>query len=155
MFTLSVSVWELAARAAIIYVALFVTIRLTGKREIGEIAPFDLVFLLLVSEQVSPSLTGDDKSITAALIGLVVLLGLNIGATYLTQRWKPAEHLLEGRARFLIKNGKVDYATLRREGVSHNDLLAALRENGCTRPSEAEWAVLETDGAISVLKKKG
>jgi uncharacterized membrane protein YcaP (DUF421 family) len=143
MFTLSVPFWE----------SLFLVIRLTGKREVGELAPFDLVFLLLVSEQVSPSLTGDDESIAAALVGLAVLLCLNAALTWVTQRSARAERWLEGRPQFLVRNGKVDYKRMRREGVSKIDLLAALRENGCMRPTQAVWAVLETDGSISVLKK--
>jgi uncharacterized membrane protein YcaP (DUF421 family) len=150
MFSLSVSVWELAVRAAIVYVVLFALIRLTGKREVGELSPFDLVFLLLISEQVSPALTGGDQSVSAALIGLFVLTALNALVTHLTARFPRAERVLEGRPRFLIRRGRVDYRTLRREAISKNELLAALRENGCFRPSQAEWAVLETDGAISV-----
>jgi uncharacterized membrane protein YcaP (DUF421 family) len=150
MFSISASVWELVLRAAIVYAALFVIIRLTGKREVGELSPFDLVFLLLMSEQVSPALTGGDESVTAAMIGLVTLTALNAGVTHLSARVPWAERMLEGRPRFLIRRGKVDYRTMRREAVSKNELLAALRENGCFRPSQAEWAVLETDGAISV-----
>jgi uncharacterized membrane protein YcaP (DUF421 family) len=154
MFSISVPVWELAVRAAIVYVALFGVIRLTGKREVGELSPFDLVFLLLISEQVSPALTGGDESVVAAMIGLLVLTALNALVTHLTARSSRAERVLEGRPRFLIRGGKVDYRTLRREAVSKTELLAALRENGCFRPSQAEWAVLETDGAISVKPRE-
>jgi uncharacterized membrane protein YcaP (DUF421 family) len=150
MFSMTVSWWEIAARAALIYVALFVLIRITGKREVGEMTPFDLVFLLLISEQVSPALTGGDQSLAAALIGLGALMGLNLGVTYIAAHAVRAERVLEGRPRMLIRKGKVDYRTMRREAVSKNDLLAALRENGCFWPSQAEWAVLETNGAISV-----
>lgn len=155
MFSISVPVWELVVRAAIVYVALFGVIRLTGKREVGELSPFDLVFLLLISEQVSPALTGGDESVVAAMIGLFVLTALNALVTHLTARFPPAERVLEGRPRFLIRRGRVDYRMLRREAVSKNELLAALRENGCFRPSQAEWAVLETDGVISVKPREG
>ena len=150
MFTMTVPWWEIALRAAIVYAALFLLIRITGKREVGELTPFDLVFLLVIAEQVSPALTGGDESLAAAGVGLAVLMGLNLGATYLTARIPRAERVLEGRPRFLLRCGKVDYATMHSEAVSRNELLAALRENGCFRPSQAEWAVLETNGSISV-----
>ena len=150
MFSTTVPIWELLARAAIVYVALFIVIRFTGKREVGELSPFDLVFLLLMSEQVSPALTGGDQSVIAAGIGRAVLTTLNLLVTHLTARIPRAERVLEGRPRFLIRKGKVDYQMMRKEAVSKNELLAALRENGCFRPSQAEWAVLETDGVISV-----
>jgi uncharacterized membrane protein YcaP (DUF421 family) len=63
--------------------------------------------------------------------------------------------VLEGGPRFLIRNGRVDHGALHDEAVSKNDLLAALRENGCMRPSEAAWAMLETSGSISVKKRGG
>jgi uncharacterized membrane protein YcaP (DUF421 family) len=150
MFTLTVPWWEIIVRAAVIYVALFALIRVTGKREVGELTPFDLVFLLVISEQVSPALTGGDESILAAIIGLVTLLGLNLGVTYLTAHIPRAERVLEGKPRFLIRDGKVDYGTMRKEAVSRNELLSALRENGCFRPSQVWWAVLETNGSITV-----
>jgi uncharacterized membrane protein YcaP (DUF421 family) len=155
MFSMTVPWWDIAARAAIVYAALFLLIRLTGKREVGELTPFDLVFLLVISEQVSPALTGGDESLTAAGVGIVTLMGLNLGVTYLTARVRRAEHVLEGRPQFLVRRGKVDYDTLHREAISKNELLAALRENGCFVPGEAEWAVLETNGTISVKPRKG
>jgi uncharacterized membrane protein YcaP (DUF421 family) len=86
----------------------------------------------------------------AALLGLVALLGLNLGVTYLTTRAPRAERVLEGRPRFLIRDGRVDYRRMRAESVSRNELLSALREHGCFRPSQARWAVLETNGSITV-----
>lgn len=154
MFSLTVPWWEIALRAAIVYAALFLLIRITGKREVGELTPFDLVFLLVIAEQVSPALTGGDESLAAAGIGLVVLTALNLGITYLTARIPRAERVLEGRPRFLIRRGRVEYETMRSEAVSKVELLAALRENGCFRPSEAEWAVLETNGSISVKPRE-
>lgn len=152
MFTLTVPWWDIILRAAIIYAGLFALIRVAGKREVGELSPFDLVFLLLISEMVSPSLTNGDNSLAAAFIGLGTLLALNTLVTFLTSRFLRIERVLEGRPEFLLRNGKVDYRALRKEGLSNNDLMAALRENGCMRPSEAEWAVLETSGRISVKK---
>jgi len=155
MFHMTAPWWELIARAAIIYGVMFAAIRLSGKRELGELTPFDLIFLLLISEQVSPALTGGDESILAAFVGLATLLALNVSVTIATARSHRAERILEGRPQFLIRNGRVDYARLRAESISKNDLLAALRENGCLRPSEVEWAVLETSGGISVKKSAG
>jgi uncharacterized membrane protein YcaP (DUF421 family) len=150
MFSLSVPWWEIVLRAALIYVVLFALIRIAGKREVGELSPFDLVFLLVIAEQASQALSGGDKSILGAGIGLVTMFTLNLAVTYLTARIPRAERVLEGKPRFLVAGGKVDYETMRREAVSKNELLAALRDKGCLRPSQADWAVLETDGTISV-----
>lgn len=154
MFVTTVPWWELIARSAIVYAILFAIIRISGKRELGELTPFDLIFLLLISEQVSPALTGGDESVSAGLIGLITLFVLNLAVTIVTARSHRAERLLEGRPRFLIRGGRVDYAVLREEAISKNDLLAALRDHGCFRPSQVEWAILETSGTISVQGRR-
>jgi uncharacterized membrane protein YcaP (DUF421 family) len=155
MLHMTAPLWEVIARAAIIYGVMFAAIRFAGKRELGELTPFDLIFLLLISEQVSPALTGGDDSVLAAFVGLATLLALNKAVTIVTARSHRAERILEGRPQFLVRKGRVDYARLRAEAISKNDLLAALRQNGCLRPSQVEWAVLETSGAISVKKSIG
>lgn len=154
MFSLTVPWWEIAARAAIVYCALFLLIRITGKREVGELTPFDLVFLLVISEQISPALSGGDQSLAGAGIGLATLMGLNLGITYLAARIPRAQRALEGRPRFLIRCGRVDYEMMRSEAISRNELLGALRESGCFRPSEVEWAVIETNGSITVKPRE-
>jgi uncharacterized membrane protein YcaP (DUF421 family) len=153
MFELTRPWWEIIARAAIIYVGLFLVLRLFGKRQLGEFTPFDLIFLLLVSDSVSRALVGGDRSLSAAFLALVTLMALNLAMTYVTTRFHLAERLLEGRPQFLVRDGKVDYDALRREGVSKNDLLAALRKNGCESPGEADWVVLETAGTMTVKRR--
>lgn len=153
MFTMTVPWWEIALRAACLYAVLFALIRITGKRQIGQFTPFDLILLMLLSEQVSPALSGGDQSMLGALIGIAVLVALNFGITFATSRSQRVERVVEGRPQFLIREGRVDYAMLRRESVSKNDLMAAVRESGCMRPSQVDWAVLETSGTITVRKR--
>jgi uncharacterized membrane protein YcaP (DUF421 family) len=155
MFELTRPWWEIIARAAIIYGGLFLVLRLFGKRQLGEFTPFDFIFLLLLSDSVSRALVGGDRSLIAAFLALVTLMALNLAMTYVTTRFHLAERLLEGRPQFLVREGKVDYAALRREGISKNDLLAALRKNGCESPNEADWVVLETTGTMTVKKRGG
>jgi len=153
MFNMTVPWWEIALRAACLYAVLFALIRITGKRQIGQFTPFDLILLMLLSEQASPALSGGDQSMLGALIGIAVLIGLNITVTVATSRSQRVERVVEGRPQFLIRDGRVDYAMLRRESVSKNDLMAAVRDGGCLRPSEVDWAVLETSGTITVRKR--
>lgn len=155
MFSLTVPWWELLARGVIIYLAVFLLLRLTGKRQVGQLTPFDLVLLLLISEACSNALSGGDESVGGALVLIGTLLGLNLLIGWLTERSGLLERWLEGRPQFLIKNGKVDYDALQRESLSKNELLAAIRQEGCFTPDEVEYAVLETNGRISVRKRGG
>jgi len=153
MFDLTLPWWELVVRGGGLYLMVLLMLRVSGKRELGQLAPFDLVLLLLISEGISPALTAGDESWTASAIVVTTMLLLNAGMGLLS-RWRPAERVIEGRPRFLLRDGHVDYKTLRSEQITHNDLLSALRENGCFKPSEAEYAVLETSGKISVKKRE-
>jgi uncharacterized membrane protein YcaP (DUF421 family) len=149
---LTVPWWQLAVRGGVMFLGVLLLLRLSGKRQVGELTPFDLVLLLLVSEAASPALTGGDESMTGAAIVIATMLALNAVLGRIGSRSHRVERTLEGRPRFLIRNGRVDYTMLRRESVSKNDLLAALRAEGCGTPNQAEYAVLETSGKISVKK---
>jgi uncharacterized membrane protein YcaP (DUF421 family) len=153
MFELQQPWWEIAARAAIVYAALFPLIRVFGKRELGQLTAFDFIFLLLIAQSVSRAMTGGDRSLTAAFVALSTLTLINFAVVFVTARVRVVQRVLEGRPQFLIRAGRIDHRALRREGLTNNDLFAALREHGCTEPEQVEWAILETTGAISVKKR--
>lgn len=154
MLELALPWWELIARAVAVYVTVLVLLRLGGKRQIGELTPFDLVLLLLISEAASPALTGKADSWLAATIVIVTMLTLNFAVGYASLRWRRFENGVEGRPHFLVRNGKVDYRRMRKEAISHRELLSALRDASCFTPHQAEYAVLEASGRISVKKQE-
>jgi uncharacterized membrane protein YcaP (DUF421 family) len=150
MFTLSVGVGELILRAVIVYVFLFVLLRLLGKRHVGELAAFDLVVLLILSEGVQNALVGDDKSVIGAVITTSTLIGLSALAGYVAWRSKKAERFLEGTPRVLVRNGKVCDDVLAHEQITRAELIEALRREGCTVLTKVRFAVLEIDGSITI-----
>src|SRR6266699_1030016 len=105
--------WEFVARAVIVYAFLLVILRLTGKRQVGQLAPFDLVLLLVLSNAVQNSMNGGDNSITGGMILAATLVALNWLIGYLTFRSKPLEHLIEGRPVILVHNGHVNRRAMR------------------------------------------
>src|SRR5215470_9209470 len=107
MFNLAVPWWELLVRSAVVYVFLLSLLRLTGKRQIGQLAPFDLVLLLVLSNAVQNSMNGGDNSLLAGLVSAVTLVGLNLGIGYATFKSKSVEALIEGRPLVIIHNGHV------------------------------------------------
>ena len=150
MFTPTIAIPELVFRVAIIYVGVFLLLRVVGKRHVGELAPFDLVVLLLLSECVQNALIGEDKSVTGGLIAAGTLFGLNQVVTYVTWRSKGAERLLEGTPRVLVRHGKVLTDVLAKERITHSELLEALRREGCTSIRRVRYAILEPDGDITI-----
>ena len=150
MFTPTVAVSELMLRAILIYAFVFVLLRLLGKKHVGEMGPFDLVILLILSESVQNSLVADDKSVTGGLIVATTLFGISQLVGFLSWKSKKAERFIEGTPRILVRNGHVYAEALAREQLSHSELLEALRREGCTSVSKVRYAMLENDGAITI-----
>jgi uncharacterized membrane protein YcaP (DUF421 family) len=150
MFTPTVAVGELILRSAIVYAFIFLLLRMLGKKHIGEMAPFDLVILLILSEAVQNALVADDKSVTGGLIVAGTLFGISQLIGYVTWKSKRAERFLDGAPRVLVRHGSVDRAAMAREQITHAELLEALRQEGCTSLTKVRYAVLENDGAITI-----
>jgi uncharacterized membrane protein YcaP (DUF421 family) len=151
MWQMSLSWWEFVARAAIVYVFLLVLLRLTGKRQVGQLAPFDLVLLLVLSNALQNSMNGGDNSITGGMILAGTLVAINAGVGWLTYRSKTIEAIVEGRPVILIHNGKIDQVAMQQVQVTMHELESSLRSAGCAGPAEVRFAVLENTGRISVV----
>jgi uncharacterized membrane protein YcaP (DUF421 family) len=154
MLNLSIPIWELILRATVVYAFLLVLLRVTGKRQVGQLAPFDLVLLLLLSNAVQDSVNGGDNSLVGGLFSAATLVGLNFVVAYATHRNKRMEELIEGRPQVLIHNGQLFERVLAQAQLTHHELDAALRRAGCLAVEEVQLAVLENNGAISVVQRK-
>jgi uncharacterized membrane protein YcaP (DUF421 family) len=154
MWQLSSPWWELVLRGVVVYFFLLVLLRLTGKRQAGQLAPFDLVLLLILSNAVQNSMTAGDNSLLGGLILATTLFLLNYVVGVLTYRSRRLENLVEGRPEVLIFEGKTFRDVIERNDISELELQAALRTSGCERPQDVHLAVLENNGHISVLPKK-
>jgi uncharacterized membrane protein YcaP (DUF421 family) len=154
MLNLAVPVWELIFRSVVVYGFLLVLLRLTGKRQVGQLAPFDLVLLLVLSNAVQNSMNGGDNSLVGGLISAVTLVLLNALLGILTYRSKRFEDLVEGQPLVLIHNGTLYANVMRRAKLTHHELDSALRRAGCTCVEDVHTAVLENNGSISVVARK-
>jgi uncharacterized membrane protein YcaP (DUF421 family) len=154
LLTIPIPVWEKIIRAAIVYLFLIVGLRLSGKRELAQLNPFDLVVLLTLSNTVQNAIIGDDNSLLGGLIGATALLAIN----YLTVRFMfhhpRLERLVEGGPVALVKHGKICKNHLRRELISTAELQAAARRQGFDSLREVDEAILESGGTISFLRKE-
>jgi uncharacterized membrane protein YcaP (DUF421 family) len=154
MWNLAVPIWELIVRSVAVYVFLLVLLRLTGKRQVGQLAPFDLVLLLVLSNAVQNSMNGGDNSLIGGLISAVTLVLLNALLGLATYRSKRFEDLVEGQPLVLIHNGKLYTSVMKNGKITHHEIDSALRRAGCTCVEDVHTAVLENNGSISVVAKK-
>ncbi|EQB62673.1 MAG: hypothetical protein RBG1_1C00001G0252 [candidate division Zixibacteria bacterium RBG-1] len=151
MWLFNQTLLEIALRSAIIYLVVLVGIRLSGKREVGQMTPFDLVLLLLIANAVQNAMTGPDTSVTGGLVAAGTLLTLNLLISNVVYRYKKTRHLLEGTPTLLIHSGKIIKKNLAKEKITTEALYQALREHGLEKIEEVKLAILEIDGTISVL----
>jgi uncharacterized membrane protein YcaP (DUF421 family) len=153
MWSISVPWWELVVRSVIVYVFLLLLLRVTGKRQVGQLAPFDLVLLLVLSNAVQNSINAGDNSLVGGLISATVLIVLNLLLGMATYRSKTLEAFVEGRPQVLIHDGKLVSGAMEEAKLTHHELHAALRRAGCASIEEVRFAVLENNGAISVIPR--
>ena len=145
--------WEFVVRGGAVYLFLLVLLRVTGKRQIGQLSPFDLVLLLVLSNAVQNSMNGGDNSLVGGMVSAATLVALNFVLGLVTARSKKIEAFVEGRPQVLIHNGELFEDVLASTQLTHHEVQAALRQAGCSTVSEVRMAVLEINGAISVVKR--
>jgi uncharacterized membrane protein YcaP (DUF421 family) len=146
---------ESVIRAAFVYLFLLLVLRLTGKRTLAEITIFDFVLLLIISEATQQALTGTDYSITNGAIVVTTLIVLNILMSWLKQRSKAIERVLDDIPLLIVVDGKPLKDRMEKERVDEDDVLDAARETqGVERMDQIRHAILERNGKISIIPKK-
>ncbi|MBS0406255.1 MAG: DUF421 domain-containing protein [Proteobacteria bacterium] len=151
MFQLSVPWWEFIVRGIVVYLFLLVFLRLTGRRQIGQYDPFDLILLLILSNAVQNSMNAGDNSLIGGLISALTLIGCHVVMSRLAWASPRLARWLDGTPRVLIRGGQLDKDTLRDERLTLDDVQAALRAAGCLHTHEVERATIETNGQITVV----
>jgi uncharacterized membrane protein YcaP (DUF421 family) len=136
----------------VIYLLVLIGVRLSGKREVGQMTPFDLTLLLLLSNSVQNAMTGPDTSLAGGAIAACTLLGLNHLVGRFSGTNRGFRRLVEGEPSLLVHDGKVIDSHMAREHVSMDELHRAMREHGISSCDQIALAVLEVDGSISCLK---
>ena len=139
-------------RGLSVYLILLVITRVSGRRTLAQMTPFDFVLLLIIAETTQQAPLGDDFSITNAVILIVTLFTADISLSYV-KRWSPrVGRLIDGQPTLLVRNGDIDRHALRRARMDEQDLLTAARsQHGLERLDQIKHAVLESDTGISII----
>ena len=143
----------IAGRAAIVYIAILIGLRLMGKRELGQMTVFDLVVVLLLANAVQNAMVGADTSVQGGLVAAFVLLAMNRVVAAARLHSGVWGRLLEGSPTVLVQEGQILDAAVRKEGLERAQVEMAMREHGVASVEDVQLAVMETDGSISIVPR--
>ncbi|MBL0387476.1 DUF421 domain-containing protein [Tumebacillus sp. ITR2] len=140
-------------RVVLFYFVILASMRLMGKREIGQLSVFDLVVSVMIAEVAAMSLESETMPIMRGVVIVSLLVVLQISMSWLTLKSVTLRSIVEGKPTLLISNGKIRDDEMRRTRYSLSDLMTQLREKDIAAVSDVEFAVLETTGKLSVFPK--
>ena len=144
---------DIILRAAAVFALLFVVTRVMGRRELGEMEPFDLILLVVIGDLIQQGVTQSDHSFTGAALAVATLALLTVAVSYLSFRFRRLRPLLDGRPIVLLHDGVPIEANLRRERITLEELRAQARLQQIARLEDVRVAVLETGGRISFIPR--
>ena len=143
---------EITLRTTVIYAVVLAGVRLSGKREVGQMTPFDLTLLLLISNAVQNAMTGPDTSLLGGVVAASTLLILNYLIAEVSGGNRRFRKFIQGQPSLLVHDGEVIPSHMAKEHISMDELNRAMREHGIAHCKDVALAVLEVDGSISCLK---
>jgi uncharacterized membrane protein YcaP (DUF421 family) len=146
---------EIVLRTTIVYLFLVLILRVTGKREVGQMSILELIVILVISDAVQNSMVGENTTLWGGLIAVTTLFVADNILKFATRRSQRLQKALEGEPRLLVRDGRILTKALKEEGVDVDEVRAAVRGAGIARVDDVRLAVLETDGSISIIKKDG
>ena len=148
------SIAEKILRTLVVYFFLLVGLRLAGKRELGQLNPFDLVVLLLLANTVQNAIIGPDETLTGGLIGATTLLVVNWIVVRFLYSHRGLDKIVEGESDCLVRDGKILYENLKKETISLSELQLAARKQGIQSLDDVDSAILEVGGALTFILKR-
>jgi len=145
---------DLVLRAVVIYAIVFTFTRILGRRELSSLQPFDLILLVVIGDLIQSGVTQNDLSVTGVLIVIATIGIAQVVTSYLSFKFQRLRPVLEGDPVVLVENGNVIERNMRRERLSMDDLAEQARRSEVESLDQVKWAVLETNGEISFIKRQ-
>ena len=145
---------DIVLRGIFVFVFLYVLMRMIGRRELSSLEPFDLILLIVLGDAVQQGLTQDDYSLTGAFLAIGTIAIMQVAVSYANFRFPKLRPVLDGEPIVVVQDGKPIEKNLKRERVTIEDLAAAARKQSIAKIDDVQWAVMETSGAISFIKKQ-
>ena len=143
---------DIVLRATVMFAVLYLLIRLLGKRELGQMTPFEFVVLVVLGDLIQQGVTQTDYSLTGATLAIVTFAFWGVVLSWVSYMFPRAERLLEGEARVLIHDGQLNEASLRRDRLTRREVESEMRLAGIAAMRDVAWAILEPNGKISFIR---
>ena len=144
---------DLVIRAAVVFCFIFLITRIAGRRQLGELEPFDVILLVVLGDLVQQGITQSDESVTGTLIVISTITLLSVMVGWLSFRFRPIRLITEGEPIILIHDGELLERNLRRERLTRGDLEEEARQQQLSSLDQIRCAILEDGGAISIIPK--
>lgn len=145
---------DLVLRAIVVFVFIVILTRVIGRRELGSLAPVDLVLLIILGDALQQGLTQDDYSLTGAILVVGTLAVLQVFTSWVSFRFPHTRRVLEGEPLIVVEDGKPIQRNLKRERLTVEEVAESARMHEIGSLDEIKWAVLERNGEISFIKKQ-
>jgi uncharacterized membrane protein YcaP (DUF421 family) len=144
---------DIVLRATVIFVALYLLMRLMGKRELGQMTPFELIVLVVIGDLIQQGVTQNDFSLTGAVIAISTIAFWALVMSWASFLWPRAERILEGEPRVIVRDGEIVTGNLRRNRLTHGEIESEMRLAGIAHLRDVKWAILEPKGKISFIER--
>jgi uncharacterized membrane protein YcaP (DUF421 family) len=146
---------DIVLRATAMFALLYVLIRLLGKRELGQMTPFELVLLVVMGDLIQQGVTHNDFSLTGGMLAIGTFAFWALTLSWLTYLFPKLKNMLDGEPRVIVRHGTIIEANLRRDRLTRDEILSEMRLAGIARLADVEWAILEPQGKISFIARGG
>jgi uncharacterized membrane protein YcaP (DUF421 family) len=144
---------DIVLRAVVVFCFLLFLTRIVGRRELSSLEPFDLILLIVIGDLVQQGVTQSDHSLTGAILAAAAFGVLTVVVSYVSYRFVRLRPAIEGEPLILLQDGEPIGRNLRRERITLEEVAAAARQQGIASLAEVQWAVLETSGRISFIRR--
>lgn len=144
---------DIVIRASVMFAILFGLLRLMGKRELGQMTPFELVMLVVVGDLIQQGITHNDFSLTGATLAIATFAFWTVVLGWVVYLSPRAQRLVEGTPRVLVHNGALVEANLRRDRLTRSEIESEMRLAGIAHVADVAWAILEPEGKISFVRR--
>ena len=144
---------DIALRATAIFIALYLLVRLMGKRELAQLTPFELIVLVVIGDLIQQAVTQNDFSVTGAIIAIGTIAFLALAMSWASYLWPRAERLLEGEPRVIVRDGEILQGNLRRNRLTRSEIESEMRLAGIGKLTDVAWAILEPRGKLSFIQR--
>jgi uncharacterized membrane protein YcaP (DUF421 family) len=145
---------DLVLRALVLFGAVYLLLRIVGRRELAQMAPIDFILLIVLGDAIQQGLTQDDYSVTGALIVIFTIAIIQVALGFATFRFKRIRVVMEGEPMVLVENGRIIEKNLRRARIAAEELAEEARLSQVASLDDVAWAVLETSGKVSIIPKR-